>query len=127
MPELRSHARRNRAQNNPNPNPIAPIPQPDKLTARPSRQRRTAQNKRNKDPVAVADDKAGGSNNIVDRVDGVQATPLLGEERGEEVRVLSKEVAKKTMDEYDSGRGSGDKGPGAEDEGSTAPLPEKVI
>ncbi|XP_040941538.1 casein kinase 1-like protein HD16 isoform X1 [Gossypium hirsutum] len=30
------------------------------------------------------------------------------------------------MDEFDSGGRSGDKGPGAEDEGSTAPLPEKV-
>ncbi|KAH1107540.1 hypothetical protein J1N35_011308 [Gossypium stocksii] len=30
------------------------------------------------------------------------------------------------MDEFDSGGRSGDKGPGAEDEGSTAPLPEKM-
>lgn len=30
------------------------------------------------------------------------------------------------MDEYDSGGRSGDKGLGAEDEGSTAPLPERV-
>jgi hypothetical protein len=41
--------------------------------------------------------------------------------RGEE------EVAEKKMDEHDSGGGrSADKGPGADDEGSTAPLPDKV-
>lgn len=30
------------------------------------------------------------------------------------------------MDEFDSGGRSGDKGLGADDEGSTAPLPERV-
>ncbi|KAL4303504.1 hypothetical protein GQ457_10G002110 [Hibiscus cannabinus] len=35
-------------------------------------------------------------------------------------------VAEQTMNEFGSGGRSGDKGPGAEDEGNTAPLPEKV-
>ena len=30
------------------------------------------------------------------------------------------------MDEFDSGGRSGDKAPGAEDEGTTPPIPEKV-
>lgn len=33
----------------------------------------------------------------------------------------------RSMDEYDSGGGSGDKAPEAEEEGSTPPLPEKVV
>ncbi|KAK8523368.1 hypothetical protein V6N13_113310 [Hibiscus sabdariffa] len=35
-------------------------------------------------------------------------------------------VAEQKMNEFGSGGRSGDKGPGAEDEGNTAPLPEKV-
>jgi hypothetical protein len=31
------------------------------------------------------------------------------------------------MDEYDSGGRSADKAPGADEEGSTPPLPEKVV
>ena len=42
-------------------------------------------------------------------------------------RALREEVGEKAMDEYDSGGRSADKAPGAEDEGSTAPLPEKVV
>ena len=38
------------------------------------------------------------------------------------VRVLEVEG----MDEYDSGSRSADKAPGAEDEGTTPPIPEKV-
>lgn len=64
-------------------------------------QKKTAQNKRVNNAIVV-DDK----NNTV----RPETTPL-------------EEVEEKTMDEYDSG---GDKGPGAEDEGITAPLPEKV-
>jgi hypothetical protein len=55
---------------------------------------------------------------------------LKDEEGGEEgIRVLREEVEEKAMDDCDSGGAggrSGDKGPGAEDDGSTAPLPEKV-
>lgn len=44
----------------------------------------------------------------------------------EGVRVLKEEVGEKQMDENDSGGRSGDNGLGAEEEGSTAPLPERV-
>lgn len=44
----------------------------------------------------------------------------------EGVRVLKEEAGEKKMDEDDSGGRSGDKGLGAEEEGSTAPLPERV-
>lgn len=37
------------------------------------------------------------------------------------------ENKKEGMDDYDSGGRSADKAPGAEDEGSTAPIPEKVV
>lgn len=56
-------------------------------------------------------------------------TPFRKELLDEGARVLrgEKEVAEKKMDEHDSGGGrSADKVPGADDEGSTAPLPEKV-
>ncbi|KAF2302013.1 hypothetical protein GH714_031333 [Hevea brasiliensis] len=106
MPDLRSRVRRNRDPSKPtsNQNPI-------KVTVE-TRQRKTAVNKRKKNSVAV-DDK----NNIVN----LETTPLV-----DQTRAFREEVAEKKMDEFDSGGRSGDKGPGAEDEGSTAPLPEKV-
>lgn len=124
MPELRSRARRNRAAVNPNPNPN-PQPQDNtnsnnkRLTLRTRQQRRAAQNK-NKANTIVAVDENNKSKNIVN-AEGT--TPLNEKEEG---GLLKEEVAEKKMDEYDSGGRSGDKGPGAEDEGSTAPLPEKV-
>ncbi|OMO86647.1 hypothetical protein COLO4_20992 [Corchorus olitorius] len=139
MPELRSHARRNRASvnPNPNPNPINLLPQPDsnnKFTVR-TRQRRTGQNRKQKDAIVadvddnkLNDNNGNEQNNILSGAE-FETTPL-GKKEGEdikELRVLREEVAEKKMDEYDSGGRSGDKGPGAEDEGSTAPLPEKVF
>lgn len=47
-----------------------------------------------------------------------------GENKEKAVFRVSREEA---MDEYDSGGRSADKAPGAEEEGSTTPLPEKVI
>ncbi|XP_011006418.1 PREDICTED: uncharacterized protein LOC105112417 [Populus euphratica] len=115
MPELRSRTRRNRAQNNnQNPNPI-------KLTVQ-TRKRRTAEVNNNRKKNAIVDDKK----NIVRLSD---TTPFRKELLDEGARVLrgEEEVAEKKMDEHDSGGGrSADKGPGADDEGSTAPLPEKV-
>ncbi|MBA0578101.1 hypothetical protein Gorai_020401, partial [Gossypium raimondii] len=107
MPELRSRARRNRAPVNPNlsPTPIDIVPQPDtnnKVTTR-TRQRRTGQ-KRKREGVIVA----------------------FADEDIKKLRVLKELVAEKKMNEYDSGGRSGDKGPGAENDGNTAPLPEKV-
>ncbi|KAG6739418.1 hypothetical protein POTOM_057014 [Populus tomentosa] len=115
MPELRSRTRKNRAQNNnQNPNPI-------KLTVQ-TRKRRTAEVNNNRKKNAIVDEKE----NIV-RLSNT--TPFRKELLEEEARVLrgEEEVAEKKMDEHDSGGGrSADKGPGADDEGSTAPLPEKV-
>ncbi|KAL5786275.1 hypothetical protein ACOSQ2_008667 [Xanthoceras sorbifolium] len=144
MPELRSRARRNRtALNHPNPNPNPPSrqPHPDnsnidnnnnrsnninnkrKLTARTRQQRRTGQNKRQRNAIVVVDDKSKSHDNIVNVE---EATKPFDDGEGE-VGVSREVVAEKKMDEYDSGgRSGGDKGPGAEDEGSTAPLPEKV-
>lgn len=48
------------------------------------------------------------------------------QDQQQKVGVLREGVGERAMDEYDSGGRSGDKGQGAEDEGSTAPLPEKV-
>jgi hypothetical protein len=115
MPELRSRTRRNRAQNNnQNPNPI-------KLTVQ-TRKRRTAEVNNNRKKNAIVDEKE----NIVRLSD---TTPFRKELLDEGARVLrgEEEVAEKKMDEHDSGGGrSADKGPGADDEGSTAPLPDKV-
>ncbi|KAH9761286.1 protein kinase domain-containing protein [Citrus sinensis] len=122
MRELRSsRARRNRAAVNPNRSP-----QPDnnnnnnnnnnnkRLTVRSRQQRRK---KGNITIVDAADD----NNNIVNVE---EATTSFKEKQ--DIRFLREEVAVKKMDEYDSGGRSADKGAGAEDEGSTAPLPEKV-
>ncbi|KAK1549973.1 hypothetical protein Q3G72_011527 [Acer saccharum] len=151
MPKLRSRARRNRASLNPNPNsnPNHPtrLPRPDnnnnnnnnnivifnnnfdnynnnkrKLTVRTRQQRRTGQNKRQRNAIVVVDEQNESSNNIVNVE---EATTPFDDDEGE-AGVLREEVAEETMDDYDSGGRSGDKGPGAEDEGSTAPLPEKV-
>ena len=138
MPELRSRARRNRApgNSNPNRNPIAP-PQPPELAVRTRQRRTTAQNRRNrreKNTIGAADE----TDDVVNK--GVGAIPetraLIDKEEEDEegqapdappFRALREEVGEKAMDEYDSGGRSADKAPGAEDEGSTAPLPEKVI
>ncbi|KAK3213013.1 hypothetical protein Dsin_017719 [Dipteronia sinensis] len=154
MPELRSRARRNLASLNPNPNPNpnhpTRLPRPDnnnnnnnnnnnivvinnnfdnynnnnkrKLTVRTRQQRRTGQNKRQRNAIVVVDEQNESSNNIVNVE---EATTPFDDDEGE-LGVLREEVAEETMDDYDSGGRSGDKGPGAEDEGSTAPLPEKV-
>ncbi|KAG2699618.1 hypothetical protein I3843_07G198600 [Carya illinoinensis] len=116
MPELRSRERRNRPSNNPDPSPITHQPGlhnhknlPPALRTR--QRRETGRNRRNNKNAIGA-----GERNIVKSED---------EERGgeEEIRVSREGAGERAMDEYDSG---GDKGPGAEDEGSAAPLPEKV-
>ncbi|MFQ6650924.1 hypothetical protein Gotur_022609 [Gossypium turneri] len=99
MPELHSQARRNRASINANPTGRLPRPDSNKCTVR-TRPWRTAQNRKPKDAFLAA-------------VDGNKFNDKDNEHNN-------------IMDEFDSGGRSGDKGPGAEDEGSTAPLPEKV-
>ena len=154
MPELRSRARRNRAPNNPDPNPITQ-PQPaaaaddddeNKLSLRTLRQRRgTGQNRRgnsvynrnnsnkNKknDAIGGVDDRkivrAKRSPKVIIETRSLKSKEEEEEEEEEETRVLRQEVEERAMDEYDSGGRSGDKGLAAEDEGSTAPIPEKVF
>uniref|UniRef100_A0A2P2LHP8 non-specific serine/threonine protein kinase n=1 Tax=Rhizophora mucronata TaxID=61149 RepID=A0A2P2LHP8_RHIMU len=110
MPELRSRTRRNRASNNQNPSPN-PNPNPIKHRVK----RRTAEHKRKRKAIAVVVCK----DSVIP-----QTTPF--KEKPRVFREEEKESAVKKMDEYDSGGRSAERGPGAEDEGSTAPLPEKV-
>lgn len=148
MPELRSRARRNRTSLNPNPYPTR-ITCPDKkhkiflnnigdkninknnkntnnnrnerkkATVQTRRWRRTGENKRRRDAILFVNQKDDRSIDIVNAV----ATEKRYCADDEEETIA---VKKKTMDDYDSGGRSGDRGAGAEDEGSTAPLPEKV-
>lgn len=117
MRELRSsRARRNRAAVNPNPSP-----QPDNNNNNKRLTVRSRQQRRKKGNITIADAVGDNNNNIVNVE---EATTPFKEKL--DIRFLGEEVAVKRMDEYDSGGRSADKGPGAEDEGSTAPLPEKV-
>ena len=149
MPELRSRARRNRAPNNPDPNPITQ-PQPaaadddddeNKLSLRTLRQRRgTGQNRRGNSVYNRNNSNNKKKNDAIGGVDDrknvrakrspkviIETRSFKSEEEEEETRVLRQEVEERAMDEYDSGGRSGDKGLAAEDEGSTAPIPEKVF
>ncbi|KAK6772999.1 hypothetical protein RDI58_028237 [Solanum bulbocastanum] len=56
----------------------------------------------------------------------VRRTASREEDKEKKEVEKEEEVGEKQMDEYDSGGQSGDKGLAAEDEGSTAPLPERV-
>ncbi|KAK9983053.1 hypothetical protein SO802_032578 [Lithocarpus litseifolius] len=151
MPELRSRARRNRAPNNPDPNPIIQ-PQPvaaavdddddeNKLSLRTLRQRRGQNRRGNSVYNSNNSNKKKKKNDAIGGVDDrkivrAKRSPKViietrsfkskEEEEEEETRVLRQEVEERAMDEYDSGGRSGDKGLAAEDEGSTAPIPEKV-
>ncbi|XP_038986299.1 casein kinase 1-like protein HD16 [Phoenix dactylifera] len=100
MPELRSGVRRGRAQ----PNPIVRAEKPVA-----GRRRRAVRNRQQ---------AVGGDENVVTR----------SAERKEEIRFLEGggEIGERRMDEFDCGARSADKLPGGEDEGSTAPIPEKV-
>ncbi|KAF3446730.1 hypothetical protein FNV43_RR11910 [Rhamnella rubrinervis] len=127
MPELRSRTRRNRASGIPNPNHNPITRQPlEKLTARTPQRRRTVQNRKNskveRNAIGV-----GERNTVKDGL--VLETRSFREREGhehQELKLFREGVGERAMDEYDSGGRSADKGPGAEDEGSTAPLPEKV-
>lgn len=100
MPELRSNARRDRANKNPKPNQKNPIA----LKQSPVRRNPRRQKKK----VVVKETI----------VEAEKATPLVKEE--EEIRVSRED---KKMDENDSG---GQAAPVPDDEGNTPPLPEKV-
>ncbi|XP_010546534.1 PREDICTED: casein kinase 1-like protein HD16 [Tarenaya hassleriana] len=127
MPELRSNTRRNRAQRNPN--PIAPFQAP--VRRNPRRQTRAAgAAAAAEDQKAIVSGECGnvigdGEKRVADGAvkSGGEATPLVKvEAREEKVRGLREGIGGKKMDECDSGG----QVPVADDEGNTAPLPEKV-
>ncbi|KAK9075621.1 hypothetical protein SSX86_003947 [Deinandra increscens subsp. villosa] len=125
MPQLRSGVRRGR----PSKQPIAaektktkPKPGERKLNRKTEEKNGRGRKKAAEEPVVVRDEHD-------DKTTGLRAAPQeelpaaeINKEEEEEVK-----VEEKNMDDYDSaGRSGGDKGLGAEDEGSTVPLPEKV-
>ncbi|MED6198897.1 Casein kinase 1-like protein hd16 [Stylosanthes scabra] len=123
MPELRP---RQRTTNNnkellgaANPNPIVlPDPpvaggaKPRKRTAAPAPNRR---NRRQKNAIPATDEVGKVVNDVA-----IEKNKNKNNAGG--IRVFREE----DMDDYDSGGRSADKAPGAEEEGTTAPLPEKV-
>ncbi|XP_059460768.1 casein kinase 1-like protein HD16 isoform X1 [Corylus avellana] len=131
MPELRSRARTNQASDNPDPNRInRQQPQPDyknKLLNVPTRLRRGTERNRRSNKNAIGVGERGRGRKVVTEARSLKDDEEGGEE--EEIRVLREGGGEKAMDDCDSGGAgghSGNKGLGAEDEGSTAPLPEKV-
>lgn len=109
MPELRSGVRRGRAQAN-------PVVQADRPN---TRRRRAARNQHPVDENPPVTRSAERREEIRLAEGGGEVGGLVGEENLEG-------VGERRMDEYDSGARSADKLPGGEEEGSTAPLPEKV-
>lgn len=136
MPQLRSGVRRGRR-------PAVAVPRPDpnkgktrsnKATGRTAGKRTTgnrdnnvASGNKDKEVVVVVDDGGGGDSGERNIDAALKETAALkvgdNNNRAEEVK---EEVAEKKMDECDSGGHGSDKGLGAEDEGSTAPIPERV-
>eukprot|EP00268_Persea_americana_P032745 TRINITY_DN3229_c0_g1_i3.p1 TRINITY_DN3229_c0_g1~~TRINITY_DN3229_c0_g1_i3.p1 ORF type:complete len:765 (+),score=115.17 TRINITY_DN3229_c0_g1_i3:52-2346(+) len=127
MRELRSGVRRGRAQQQQQNQP--PVAVDGKRVVANTRRRRTAKNagKKQEPPTPAANE------NIAVRNCG----PTRSLEAKEEAKILEGGAdfggaligeEQKKMDDYDSGGGakSADKIPAAEEEGSTAPLPEKV-
>lgn len=127
MRELRSGVRRGRAQQQQQNQP--PVAVDGKRVVANTRRRRTAKDagKKQEPPTPAANE------NIAVRNCG----PTRSLEAKEEAKILEGGAdfggaligeEQKKMDDYDSGGGakSADKIPAAEEEGSTAPLPEKV-
>lgn len=131
MPELRSRARRNRTSNNhpdPTQDPKSATQQPSlpkRRTIR-TRNRTTAQNDTNKEAIGVGKRKITAKGGPIVQTRSFKADEIRYRDQDLEVRNLREGVGEKAMDEYDSGGRSADKGPAPEDEGGTAPLPEKV-
>ncbi|MBA0864234.1 hypothetical protein Goshw_000835 [Gossypium schwendimanii] len=141
MPVLRSGARRGRAaaQKQQLPNPIEAG---EAIATRTRRRRRAAEEAAAAaaSPLEKDNNDEGDNRNKKPRAQGVNeklAVAAAGEaavreeEKNTKDRILEEEkkeeVGEKPMDEFNSGGGRGkDKGNAGEDEGSTAPLPEKV-
>ncbi|XP_059640963.1 casein kinase 1-like protein HD16 isoform X1 [Cornus florida] len=120
MPVLRSGVRRGRAakqQPNPNPNPI----EGEAIATRTRRRRAAAEVPGNDQPV---------DENVVAAAVAAEARQVEDRVLEEPVRVgggiQGEEVGDKPMDDYNSGARSAEKAHAGEDEGSTAPLPERV-
>lgn len=111
MPELRSGPRRGRAQLN-------PVAKAARGVA-PATRRRGAAARRNET------DDANDLNSPVQQEE-IGLVEGEGEGWGDPEGNKEEGVADRRMDEFDSGGRNADKLPGAEEEGSTAPLPEKV-
>lgn len=125
MPVLRSGARRGRAaakQQQPSPNPI----EVEEAIATRTRRRRAAAaaaNYKNNNKQQLH--QRGVDENVVLPETEVREKDNLGLEEGGG-GAEKEEVGEKQMDDHDSGGRSNDKVHAGEDEGSTAPLPEKV-
>ncbi|XP_042385438.1 casein kinase 1-like protein HD16 isoform X1 [Zingiber officinale] len=109
MPELRSGARRGQAQ-------VNPVIQAERPR---TRRRRLARNQQPVDENPPLRKSAERSEDIV----LVEGRGVVGEFAGEENQ---EEVGERKMNDCDSGAKSADKLAGGDDEGNTAPLPEKV-
>ncbi|XP_020087888.1 casein kinase 1-like protein HD16 isoform X1 [Ananas comosus] len=107
MPELRSGVRRGRARALPN-----PIVQAEGAAAR---RRRAARNKQ----------RQGDENAVTRSLEREEEENRFAEGGGEENKE-EEGVGERRMDEFESRPRSAGKPPGAEDEGSTAPLPKTV-
>ncbi|KAK7320804.1 hypothetical protein VNO77_30621 [Canavalia gladiata] len=119
MPQLRSRKRATFHDPKPNPNPN-PITQPVRTICQRRTRRTTINTRRNNNHnVAIAGYKIHNNQQVE------QQQQEQEEQDAPPLRVSVEE--KKAMDdEYGSGARSADKIPAAEDDGSTAPLPERV-
>ncbi|KAJ4718048.1 putative Casein kinase [Melia azedarach] len=131
MPVLRSGVRRGRAgaakaeeRNNTNTPIAAAVAAAGEAIATRTRRRRAAAAAAAAVPVPVpVPDSNNNSNKVVVDEKVVVAVAEAEENKAEK----EDEVGEKNMDEFDSGGRSNDKAnAGGEDEGSTAPLPEKI-
>ncbi|KAL2544872.1 Protein kinase family protein [Forsythia ovata] len=123
MPQLR---RGRRPAQQPDPNKKTPVNR--RNTGRTAGRRTSGKNdnKNTKDKEFVGLDYVGGDNgdrNVAVAAASLRNTTLLKGEVNKKSEEVKEEVGEKKMDEGDSG---GDKGLVPEDEGSTAPLPERV-
>lgn len=124
MPELRPRARRNC------PNPITQPNSPVVAVGTHPRRKiaaaeaETRKNRKQNNVIAGDEIVNVLNNNNIAGGDKEKQLKKNKKQKSTPDRVFGAEEA---MDEYDSGGRSADKGPGAEDEGSTAPIPEKVV
>lgn len=117
MPELRTRPRINRLTDNAP--PVAGGRRAVAATAAQTRRNRRQKKKKN----TIVAEKI---ENIVNNDDETGVERLKEEEGENKKKAVVRVSREEAMDEYDSGGRSADKAPGAEEEGSTTPLPEKI-